>query len=237
MIEKPYIFLSENFAKFIMDDAGKDVSARLTDLTVHSFPFELTFFFTDQWGEFINREVDTLVLRDTNLVNATVYAGDAYGNYTPLFEIADNRENSVFIKLAAPVKTSSLRIVIAAEGNSAFTRLGQVGFYRYLCDLSALTESSFKKDTNQGDYRVLSGAVVYYGDYDKWAAKIRMENLPQSQFDVLTEEIKSVNRLTVVPFRDFAAEEIYECYINPEITYEVNRKTSLYALSLEAQEL
>lgn len=237
MIKKPYIFLSENYGKFIANADGSDVANRIADVEIHSFPFEFTFFFTDQWGNFINREVDTLVLQNTNLVNATVYAADSAGNYTPLFEILNNRESTVCSKLAVPVKTSSLRVVVAAEGNPELVQIGKIGFYRYLCDLAALTDSSFKKDTNQGDYRVLSGAVVYYGDYDKWTAKIKTDNLPKGQFDLLMGEIKSSNCLTIIPFQDFVAEEIYECYINPEISYEVNRKTELYSLSMEAQEL
>lgn len=237
MIKRPFIFLSENYAKFIIDGIVGNTAINLADIIIPAFPFEQTFFFTDQWGNVVNRDVDTLVLQRTNLVNATILAADNSGNYTPLFKITDNQEDTVFIKLAKPVKTSSLRIFVEADGNPNTVEIGKIGFYRYLCDLFAQTEATFRKDTNQGSFRVLSGAVVYYGDYDKWEAKIKIENLPRVQFDLLLSEIKSTNRLTVLPFQDFSIGEIYECYATPEISYEIDRKTELYSLSLEVQEL
>ena len=38
-------------------------------------------------------------------------------------------------------------------------------------------------------------------------------------------------------FKDFDFSAVYECYLDPQIEYEVNRKTELYELKLEAQEL
>lgn len=237
MIKQPYIFLSQNFSRRVVDSNGVDVSDQLSNIDTVAFPLTITFFFADRWGTITNRKVDTLILRNANVKNITIEAADGAGNYSTLFNVQGNTDTTVMFTADAPVTTSSLRITIPADGNPQQVQIGQIGFFQHLADLFALTEGSFKRDTHQGSYRTLSGDIVFYGDYDKWEAKIKIENLPQEQFDALNEAITDANELTIIPFKDFEATAIYECYVSPEFSYEVDRKTALYSASLEAKEL
>ena len=234
MIREPYIFLSQNYAKYALDEQINEVSFK--NLELSGLPRVLTFYLTDKYGNYINRSVDTLLLEDTNIVSATLeYEKD--GQYFPWFTLSGNTDTTVLLKNAEPVSACSIRLTVPAEQNPSVVTIGKLGLYRYLCDLCAETDSSFKVDANSGSYRTLSGDIVYYGDYGKWQSKIKISNLPKEQFDTLTKEIRETNELTIIPYKDFDFTAVYECYLEPKVEYDVNRKTELYALELEAQEL
>ena len=63
-----------------------------------------------------------------------------------------------------------------------------------------------------------------------------MNNLPQEQFDALTAQADT-GEITLLPYEDMAASEIYECAVNRQYQYSVNRKTRLFSLELECNEL
>ena len=234
MIREPYIFLSQNYAKYALDEQFNEVS--LKNLELGNLPCVFKIYLTDKYGNYINRSIDTLLLEDTNMVSATLEY-EKEGQYYPWFTLSGNTDTTVLLKNAEPVSACSIRITIPAENNPSVVNIGKLGLYKYLCDLCAETDSSFKVDANSGSYRTLSGDVVYYGDYGKWESKIKIGNLPKEQFDLLTKEIRETTELTIIPFKDFDFTAVYECYVDPEIEYEVNRKTELYELKLEAQEL
>ena len=234
MIRQPYIFLSQNYAKYALDEQVNEVVFKNVELG--NLPQSIKLYFTDKYGNYINRSIDTVLFEDTNMVNATLEY-EKNGQYYPLCTLSGNEDTTVLIKNAQMVSAGVIRITFPAEGNPSSIRIGRFGIYRYLCDLFAETDSSFKVDANSGSYRTLSGDIVYYGDYGKWESKIKISNLRKEQFETLTKEIHDTNELTIIPFKDFDFSAVYECYIDPEIEYEVNRKTELYELKLEAQEL
>ena len=234
MIRAPYIFLSQNYAKYSVNNEQNEVSIK--NIEIDSLPFVAEFTLTDKYSDTINRSIDTMLFSDTNIVNATIEYKEN-DEYHPLFTLSDNQDSTILVKNANPINVNTIRITIPQEGNPNIVRIGGFGFYKYVCDLFAETDSSFKVDSNSGSYRTLSGDIIYYGDYKKWESKIKISNLPKEQFDLLTQEIKETNELTIIPFKDFDFSAIYECYLSPEIEFTVNRKTELYELTLQAQEL
>lgn len=239
MIKKPYLFASENFLRYFRDASGADISAAALAVTLDptSLPFEITGFFTDRYGEIVQRDVDMLILQDTNIAALNIEAADPNGVYSPLFELSGNTDSTVLVKLAAPVNTSSVRITIPAEGNPDEVSAGRIGLHRFVLDTWALTDSNFKTQANAGSFRTLSGRYIHYSDYKKWEAKMKLQDLPQQQFNLLAAQTADTAEMTLVPFEDFDAAAIYECGIHPELDYSVNRKTGLYELTLEAKEL
>ena len=63
-----------------------------------------------------------------------------------------------------------------------------------------------------------------------------MENLTQEQFNILTAQAE-LGEMTVIPYEDLEADAIYECAVGREYQYELNRKTELFNLELEFNEL
>ena len=229
---KPYIFLSENYLTFTQDEQSNPVDIRnLKDIQP---PYEVTVFFVDRFGNFENRDIDTLILRNTNIVNMSVEYSTGQA-FAPLFEVADNDQETVILKNETPVNTSAIKITLPDTGNPA-TLNAQIGVYSFLCNLLALTDSSYKIEANQGGYRVVSGAYIHWADYKKWVGKVKMENVTKEQFDLLTAQADK-GEMTVIPYEELEASAIYECGVNREYQYELNRKTELFSLELELNEL
>lgn len=234
MTMTPYIFLSGNYLRNTQDENGNAINVR--KLTNASIPYQQIIFFTDIYGNIVNRSIDTLSVLNTNIVNMTVEASDGLGNYTTIFNVSGNSQSNVFIKNANAVNTSSLRITIPDDTYNPQYINAQIGFYSFICNLCALTDSQYKIEANEGSYRVLSGAYIHWADYKKFVAKIEMDNLQQAQFDALTAQA-DLGEMTVVPYQDLEADGVYECAAKREYSWELNRKTGLFKLDLELQEL
>ena len=230
---KPYIFLTENYLRNTQDQNSASID--ITTLSNVQPDYEQVIFFADRYGNIVNRTIDTLILTNTNIVNMTVSANMG-GTYTTAFTVSGNDKSTLIVKLANPVTTSSLKFTIPDDTFNPQYINAQIGVYGFLCNLLALTDSSYKIDANAGGFRVVSGAYIHWADYKKWVAKVKMENLPQSQFDALTQQA-DLGEMTVIPYEDLQADEIYECAVNREYSYELDRKTELFSLELEFNEL
>lgn len=234
MTMTPYIFLTSNYLKYTQDSNAEAIDVRSLSVEL---PYTVDLYFCDMYGNIINRSIDTLALQNTNVKNMTVEAANSGGTFSPLFSISGNTQSNIFVKNSVPTVTSLIRVTIPDDGtNPATVEIGGLGIYGFLCNLYALTDSNYKIDANEGNYRVLSGAYIHWADYKKWTAKIKMDNLPQAQFDLLTAQA-DLGEMTVVPYQDLEADAIYECAANREYSYGLDRKTGLFNLDLELQEL
>lgn len=231
---KPYIFLTENYLRNTQDGNGNSVD--ITTISNVQPDYEQIIFFTDRYGNIVNRTIDTLILTGTNIVNMTVQAANGLGVYSDVFTVSGNDQDTIFMKLANTVTTSSLKFNIPDDTFNPQYINAQIGVYGFLCNLFALTDSNYKIDANEGGYRVVSGAYIHWADYKKWVGKVKMENVTKEQFDLLTAQA-DLGEMTVIPYEDLQADEIYECAVKREYQYELNRKTELFSLELEFNEL
>ena len=230
---KPYIFLSENYLKHAVDSNNDTIDA--INILSSNLPYSLTLFFTDRYGNPINRKIDTLILQNTNIKKLTVsYLNN--GGYTALFNISNNTASTVFLKAQNAVETSSLQIDIPSPDNPAEIS-GRFGVYGFICNLLALTDSNYKNEANAGGYRVVNGAYIHYFDYKKWSCKLKMENLPKEQFTLLSDQAQNLGEITAIPYQDLFIDAVYECAVNSEISYGLDRKTELFNLEMELNEL
>lgn len=230
---KPYIFLSGNYLKNTVDNNNEAVDIRTISATV---PYTVEVNFTDIYGNSTNRTIDTLILQDTNIKNMTVEYKTGGGTYSTLLTLSGNADSTVIVKAATPALTSAIRITVPNDGTNPATITAKMGVYGFICNLFALTDSSYKITANEGSFRVLNGDYIHWADYKKWVGKIKMENLPQEQFNSLTEQA-DLGEMTVVPYQDLEASEIYECAVSREYAWELDRKTELFKLDLEFNEL
>ena len=231
---KPYIFLTENYLRNAQDQNGDSVD--ITKISNVQPDYEQTIFLADRYGNIVNRTFDTLILTNTNVVNMTIAAANGLGVYTTVFTVSGNDKSTLIIKLDNPVTTSSLKFTIPDDTFNPQYANANFGVYNFICNLWALTDSSYKIEANEGGYRVVSGAYIHWADYKKWVGKVKTDNLPQAQFDLLTAQADK-GEMTVIPYEDMVADEIYECAVKREYQYELNRKTKLFSLELELNEL
>ena len=226
---RPYIFLSDNY-----------LSAGTLNVSV---PYTQTFTFYDRYGNPTSRTIDTLILQDTNIKNMTIEAAEeseseseSDDGYTPILTLTNNTDSTVILKAAQPVTTSSIRITIPDDGVNPEDVIAKMGVYEFICNLFALTDSNYKIAANEGGYRVVSGSYIHWADYKKWVGKVQMENLPKDQFDALTAQADK-GEMTVIPYTDLEAQAIYSCAVKREYSWELDRKTGLFKLDLEFNEL
>lgn len=231
MTMKPYLFLSSNYLNNTQDNDGLTINVTTIN---DSVPYEQIVYFTDIYGNVVNRTIDTLVLQDTNIKNMTVQAYT--GSYTSFLALSGNTSDTVILKAATSVTTSSIKITIPDDGTNPADITAKMGIYGFICNLFALTDSNYKIEANEGGYRVVNGAYIHYADYKKWVGKISIENLQKSQFDLLTAQADT-GEMTVVPYEELEIDEIYNCAVKREYSYEVDRKTQLFKLDLELNEL
>lgn len=234
MTMKPYIFLSGNYLQNTQDGNGNTVNAVV--ISNAETPYTHTVYFTDRYGNIVNRTFDTLTLKNTNISNMTVEAADGLGVFSTIFSIYGNTDSDVLVKNESATTTSCVRITVPQNAYNPQYITAQIGLYNFLCNLCALTDSSYKIDANEGSYRVVSGAYIHWADFKKWVCKIKMENLHQEQFNLLTAQA-DLGEMTVVPYQDLEADGIYECAAKREYSWELDRKTGLFKLDLELQEL
>ncbi len=244
MINKPYLFFSKNYLKTSAYGDGESTSdlQNLYDNDVNTvlqtggLPYEKTIFFTDNFGNIVNRTFDTLIILNTNIKSLTISASDNKGVYTPVIALTDNTEKNVFKNVESKITTSSIKIAIT-EADAPYAEIGELKICNFLLGLCALTNSKESKDCNAESFRTANGRLIHYKDFSKWNNGLEMDNLSKAHFDILTEEIKAEEELIIAPYLDFEIKAVYECYVNPEITYDIDRKTELYKLSVDAEEL
>jgi hypothetical protein len=237
---KPYIFLSENYLQYTIDSNNEQ--ADLRDIAA-STPYDTTIYFADRYGNIVNRTIDTLILQGTNIANMTIEAAteesesesESDDGYTPILTLANNTDSTVILKAAQPVTTSSIRIIIPDATNPANV-VAKIGVYGFICNLCALTDSNYKITGNEGSFRVVNGDYIHWADYKKWVGKVKIDNLPKAQFDLLTQQADT-GTMTVIPYTDLEAEAIYACAVKREYSWELDRKTELFKLDLEFNEL
>lgn len=230
---KPYIFLSENYLKNTVDGNSATIDIRNISEYV---PYTVVVYFTDIYGNPTSRTVDTIILKDTNIKNLTLEAKGVGGTYSTLLTLSGNTSSTVIAKAATPALTTSIRITVPDDGENPAEVRAKIGAYGFVCNLLALTDSNYKTVANQGDYRVVSGALVHWADYKKWNGKVKMENVTKEQFDLLTAQADK-GEMTVVPYTELEATAIYECGVDREYSYGLDRKTELFNVELEFNEL
>lgn len=230
---KPYIFLSGNYLKNTVDSNNEAVDIRTISA---STPYTVEVNFTDIYGNSTNRTIDTLILQDTNIKNMTVEYKTGGGTYSTLITLSGNTDSTVLVKAETPSLTSAIRITVPDDGINPATVSATMGVYGFICNLFALTDSNYKIAANEGNFRTVDGSYIHWADYKKWVAKIQMENLPKDQFDALTAQADK-GEMTVIPYTDLEAQAIYSCAVKREYSYELDRKTELFKLELEFNEL
>lgn len=233
MTMKPYIFLSQNYLNYTQDSNGDAIDVRVISATV---PYTVDVYFADRYGNATNRTIDTMILQNTNIKNMTVEYLTGGGTYSNLLTLANNTDSMVIVKAETPALTSSIRITVPDDTYNPADITGAIGIYSFVCNLFALTDSSYKIEANEGGYRTVDGSYIHFADYKKWVGKVQMENVTKAQFDLLTAQA-DMGEMTVVPYKDLEADAVYECAVKREYQYEVDRKTKLFKLEFEFNEL
>lgn len=241
MINEPYILLSKNYLKGSLDEnnAPNDALSIVYDGAVDTLltvsPGQvLTFVLTDEYGRQASRSLDKILFLNTDVTAFDLSVRNANdGTYISAGSYTVNAGYAV-IDLPQVYTTDALQITITAG-----SYIGELKACKFLLnrELCALTSSNYSFECAAGSFRTVNGRLIHYKDYSKWKNSLSISNLIKPQFDAIANEVKNISELTILPFKNFEIKDIYECYINPQFSYNVDRKTELYTLNLDCKEL
>lgn len=241
MIKEPYIFLSRNYFKNSLDDNGniKAENEILSDNDVSTtMLFEGTGTiqgaFADIYGRQEVRSFDKIIFLNTDIKLFRLYTRNSETGLYQEIGIFSLLENYAIIDLPSLLTTDAIRIEIL-EG----TYLGELKVCKFILNkqLLALTNGNFGIESAADSYRTASGRLIHFKDYSKWKNSLSISNLAKDQFDILMAEIQDSAELTIIPYKGFDIKAIYECNVNPQVSYSVDRNSELVNVTLDCKEL
>lgn len=254
-ITKPIRFLSKNY---ITENCKIDVTGEVEFNASTLFDFEpfkqnnilvngtrtvkFTVWLRDNFLDFVGEDIDTFILQNHNWKNFTVSYIDNNEETHQLISYVDNLQSDLIIGLPQVYNIQRLVFevtdVIGLQSNSV--NIGQLRACKNLFDLFAKTSIQVDPVTSEGSFRTFDGTLVSWKNFEKWGARITAENIKKSQFDMLKSFIKKDGYITVIPFYDWEAKDIYECLIKRDNigSYAVDRYSALISttFNLEAKE-
>jgi len=200
-----------------------------------------TVWFKDNFSQFIVREIDCIILQNINWKSFTISLVQSDNTQIQIADYTDNEETNLFIKLEIPVRAGVISFDVTDTIDSVNEILaGQIRVCKFIMNLSATTESEVNPITDEGSLRTFDGSLVSWTNFEKWGAKVNIQNIKKEQYDLLKSFIKNDGYITIIPWYEWEPKDIYECLITRGKigTYAVDRWSGLISqtLQLEAKE-
>jgi hypothetical protein len=148
--------------------------------------------------------------------------------------ITDNAETDFVIEMAAPV--SALQLVITLNTTIAANAekyIGELKACLNVAELNVLSSFDSAPESKQGNFRLNSGELHVWKEYERPGGTLSLENISKTQRDLIKAAIADYDFLTVVMHDDFDAGEIYEFAVVEPAQENLDRKTQFYSMSLE----
>jgi len=213
----------------------KDDNILISDTRQVSF----SIWFKDDFGQFVTREISTIILQNINWRSFKISAIMPDNSETQIVYLTENYEKDLVINIPNPVTAGKISITIndIQEQNDDVVRIGQMRICKFIMDLKATTKTEVQPVVDDGDLRTFNGTLASWTNFEKWGARITIENIKKEQLDLLKSFIKEDGYITIIPWYDFEPKDIYECLIKRGVigTYAVNRWSGLISQSLQLE--
>lgn len=205
-----------------------------------STTLSFTAWFKDEYGEYISRKINHIIIQNCNLKNFTIKTIINDVEIT-LATITDNTNSELVIAIDNDVDLSRLIFNITALFDSETSvKIGQIRPCQYLFELQATTETTVQPVVDEGNLRTFDGSLSSWVNFEKWGAKIQINNARKPQIDLLKNTLKTDGYVTIMPWITWEPKDIYEVMIARENigTYAVNRWSGLITttINVEAKE-
>lgn len=199
----------------------------------------ITVWFKDIYSQYTSREIDTIIIQNTNIKNMTVKYLNSENVETTIYELEDNESSEIRILLPAKIQTSKIIFEITDIIDGDNISIGQLRVCKHIIDLKATTQTKVQNSGQDGTIRTYNGRLIKWTDYNKWSASVQITNMSKTQYDLLKLFVIADGFITIIPFPDFEIKDVYECGVSlKDFNYDINRWSGLYqlTLNLEAQE-
>lgn len=198
-----------------------------------------TVWFKDDYGVNCARLIDTVILQNHNLEAFTVTLANNMDNVAEKIITANAASNNIIV-LDSAVNATHIIFTFNKAFEGSLCYMGQLRICKFITELSATTKTEIKPVIEEASLRTYSGRLISWTTYEKWGAKISVDNLSKPCLNSIQSFIKSGGYITIVPWFDYEPKDIYECRLTRASagSYGVNRYTGLaeQTLTLEAKE-
>lgn len=201
---------------------------------------EFNCWLKDDFGQFLPREADTLILQNINWKDFTITGVLSTGESTELINITGNAAADLTLKFMTKKLSKIIFKITDVNTTYAAVAAGQVRLCKFIFDLKATTETTVQPIVDEGDLRTFDGTLASWTNFEKWGANIKITNIAKSQLNLLKKFIKEDKYVTLIPWAEWEARDIYEIMlVRGKIgTYSVNRWSGLISqtITVEAKE-
>ena len=116
-------------------------------------------------------------------------------------------------------------------------QIGQLRVCKHLIDMdTVLTNFNRQNYSKQGHYYLNSGNLFHWKEFEKIKGKLKLSNLTLTKRNTLKEEVSARNSLTIIFYRDFDDNDIFEFAVIASVYEWLDRKTQLFELELSLSE-
>ncbi|MFA5161293.1 MAG: hypothetical protein WC421_03520 [Elusimicrobiales bacterium] len=194
--------------------------------------------FRSRWGNPVTRQIDRVLLLNTNAAAISAQWQDCAGQWHNIAECALSgiTAANVLAELAAPVAARGFALTISETNPpDGEKRLGELKLCKNLADFSrALTGVSFSCKDKGGSYYLCGGKLVTWRQYRKTAASLKADNLARADRDALLAALEE--NLLVNLCAEDGADKTLELAQSAPPQQSYDRRTGLYSVSLELTE-
>lgn len=251
-IPNPIQFLSKNY--FNVNAQVDASSGNFNSLSLFDFkPYkdnnmialnvrevEFTVWIKNEFGQFVSRVADTLILQNINWKDFVITGVLATGGNVEIANITSNTEIDLKISFGTANFSQFIFNITDTINAENHVRAGQLRLCKHILDLVATTETTVTPVVDEGSLRTFNGTLAAWTNFEKWGARISVKNVKKEQYDLLKKYVKADKYITIIPWKEWEARDIYEVLIaRGQIgTYAVNRWSGLISatFNVEAKE-
>jgi hypothetical protein len=197
-----------------------------------------TIAFKNWQGNAVTRTFDRIVIQGHNLkaITAEYYNGSAW---VAIAEAALTLSSAnTVISIATPISAQQVRLNAATtQVANAEKYIGELKICAFIVSLGeTLSDWQPSGEQKSGSFRLAGGAQVAWKEWTKISGVLSLENVSKATKDALLPYLRAAGFITLAFYPIFDAAEVYEFSIVSAPAWAVDRKASLFSLSLELQE-
>lgn len=194
----------------------------------------ITGTFKDRYSQAINRDVDTIIIQNTNIKAMTVKYLDGSSVEQTIYTLTNNANSEIRIELSASVNISNIIFDITEVFTGTYVYIGQLRVCENIMELTATTNTGVSDILEFGNIRTANGKLIKWTEYRKWSASIQISNMSKTQYDLLKSFIVEDEFVTIEPFPEFEVKDIYEVALSG-FDYDISRWSGKFNLTLKAE--
>lgn len=194
----------------------------------------ITCSFNDKYSQSLNRDIDTIIIQNTNIKAMTIKYLDGSSVEQTLYTLTNNSDSEIRIDLSASVNISNIIFDITEVFTGTYIYIGQLRVCESIIELSATTQTSISDILQDGKIRTFNGKLIKWTDYRKWSASIQILNMSKTQYDLLKSFVVSDEFVSMEPFPEFETKDFYEVALSG-LDYDISRWSGKYGFTLKAE--